>query len=316
MRLLLGPIALLAVHAGCVRFADIRPETRPVAPESELGAVVEGRACMFSLFHFIPFGKHPLVTARESALDAGAQQPLVDLVIEEDYIYAVVGDVRCATVRGRPASPATGTVSTIVPSSTAPAEPVQADPLPSASTTTIGDPEAAARGPQRVVFDDTASAALTIGVLKTWVGGNVTVVLRSGREATGRLVSVSNEKLEVSSPPGRSWSASFAVVSEVRREAAPEIAPSPPPPDRAVPPPLPTKPAPIGPTVLDLATAEGRELAAKALPTWIGLTVTIERRVGPPVAGELVQVGGNRLLVRTSDGVVQIGNAAKVTRGP
>ncbi len=297
----------LSLLPGCLRYADIRPETRPVAPDAVLGAPVEAKSCMFSLFYGIPFGEHPLITARDAALEESHGDALVDVTIAEDYIFCVVGGLTCVTVRGRPARAPVARSSGATPVAPIP-PPTSEPPKPLPVTITEGDQEKAAAGPQLVRFDESIPGVEPIPVLGTWIGDDVAVTFRSGRVAKGRLVAVSRESLTVLPSGGhKAWTAPVSVMSEVVRDAP--VAPTgalPEPPE-----PPPERPQEQLPSDVDL-TAIGSEAAEASLTRLIDHVVRVDRRVGLPVVGTLVQVNRSRLLVKTGEGMVQIGNATRV----
>lgn len=207
---LVAQVILTAVSAGCMRFADIRSETRPTAPNSTLGAEVSTEACTFSLFHVAPFGKHPLVKAHASLGEKVGDVALVDVVIEEDYIWAVVGDVRCVTLRGRPALSA-GPEPHSKPA--ARVEP-KVQPRPVRPPTIVGDPVAAAKGPRQARFDQGSDPTAAVDVLRTWVGSNVVLKFRTGQEVAGRLTSVADDKVVLSAPDGQSLPVPVSLIVE------------------------------------------------------------------------------------------------------
>jgi hypothetical protein len=56
---------------------------------------------MFSLFGFLPFSDNPLVEAKGRALSEAGSPAAVDVEIEAEWLFVLIGTVTCVTVRGR-----------------------------------------------------------------------------------------------------------------------------------------------------------------------------------------------------------------------
>ena len=96
--------AISALDAGCFTSTQFLDQTAPVDYSTPLTTKATGTKCSFSLFGILPFTEYPLTQAKGQALKSVGRSALVDVEIETQWVYVVVGTYTCYTVRGRGAN--------------------------------------------------------------------------------------------------------------------------------------------------------------------------------------------------------------------
>lgn len=210
MRSIILMVAGLVSLGGCVRFGEITDQTAPVAPGSSLGHRVSFERCMFSLLYGIPFGPYPLAEAKARAVQLGGGGPLVDVDVETDWIFAVVGSVTCVKVSGLPAHGADSQqgkpAQTTAPAVTPTKRPTAATPR---ANTAPPPPVVPAR---KVEPTTTSTASVGLGsaegvmrsrpVLLLWIGKQVVATRLDGAQGVGTVRAVTDDALELNTPNG------------------------------------------------------------------------------------------------------------------
>ncbi|MBT9560823.1 MAG: hypothetical protein IV100_32665 [Myxococcales bacterium] len=204
-------VAIIGALGGCYRMAEVHSETAPSSPRRPQSSDrVSAERCMFSLFHFIPFGRHPLPEAKHATI-ALAGGPLVNVDIETDWIWAVVGHVTCTRVTGTgprlPSEP--GNSSTLGGSSAT--APVGATVNQGTEARVAVRPDADAERPATTpspttirleikTRQDFDSSRVTV---EGWVGTLVAIETKDGKTHRGTLVKLGDTWLGLVDKDGR-----------------------------------------------------------------------------------------------------------------
>ncbi|MBT9559432.1 MAG: hypothetical protein IV100_25610 [Myxococcales bacterium] len=195
MKILVVTVVTLGIQffSGCIRYADLHDQTRPTAPKIPSGQRVSAKNCMFTLFYAFPFGPHPLPETKAQADAEGGGQGLVNVDVETDYIWAVIGTVICTKVTGEPAVEGRSPVPVAVEGSVGVA--------PTGTSSAGG----AAPSADRIDVSGGAVTDAQKQTLSSWEWRKVVVVTTAGATHLGTLNSVADDAIVVviqSSNPG------------------------------------------------------------------------------------------------------------------
>lgn len=173
----------LSSFGGCLRYADLHDQTRPSAPTPPSGERVTAKNCMFTLFYAIPFGPHPLPETKAQADAEGGGHGLVNVDVETDYIWAVIGTVICTKVTGEPA------VAGLGPVPAAAAEAVGSRGTPTSSAGPATSSQDRVDVTNGVIGDEDKKR------LSAWQWRKVIVVTVSGETHNDTLISVGEDAI-------------------------------------------------------------------------------------------------------------------------